>query len=185
MTGLRKSPYDSPRLGKRKRALWGHNPPRNTQAFADAMGRGVRADTMSGRASRPLPMRFRSKVGLSPGVPCSGFKHPASFPSERISRRRCHASKNPGGLGGRAPKDITRAAKPQPQIRGSREPLTAPAGVSITPHRSPRKSPVHFQNRFENRPEKSGRWLGNARLFRVQNRNGRAESVKKTDSINL
>jgi hypothetical protein len=46
LTGLQKCPYDSPRLGKRKRALWGHNPPRNTQAFADAMGRGVRANTM-------------------------------------------------------------------------------------------------------------------------------------------
>jgi hypothetical protein len=46
LTGLQKCPYDSPRLGKRKRALWGHNPPRNTQAFADAMGHGVRANTM-------------------------------------------------------------------------------------------------------------------------------------------
>jgi len=90
------------RLGKRKRALLGSNPPRNTQAFADAMGHGVRANTMFD----PGLMTVTHEVPLEgwglrlPGVPPLRDQTPRSLsPSGEYRRGDVMPQKIPGDWG--------------------------------------------------------------------------------------
>ena len=142
--GPPKMPLRFPRLGKRKRALLGSNPPRNTQAVVDAMGRGVRANTMFDPDPTTVTPRFRSKVWASAG--CASLETantPLPFPLRGNIAETMRCLKKSRGTWGQSPQKQSRGRR----SRGYSSELRALVGNDIA-----RKAPSKGDDPTEERP---------------------------------